>query len=1322
MPFLLPHRGRWPALAATLGLGLLLAMPGLRGDDFAVVSARLRSDLLGSLPTAAAVSEQLASLSASGTWSDINYASTEATTWAPRTHLARLLDMAKAYTAPGHSLAGSTTLRDGILRAYDAWTARDPRSSNWYHNEIGTPQNLARTILLVESELGATRVSSGLSIVSRATRARSITGGTNTGANRIDRAYASLIRGLVSRDATLTGESFLAVGDTLVTTTSEGIQVDGSFHQHGPQLHNGSYGMTFSKVSAEMAGYAAGTGYQLPAAQIGTLVDMFLDGHQWLSRGRTFDWTSMGRTIARPEGRGAAGGMVSMLDDLLLVAGSRRDELSALRARVADARATGVAKPELAAEGSRHFWRSDITAHQRRGYYASVKTSSPRTLQPEMGNGEGLQSLHLADGVNLVMRRGNEYDAIFPVWDWRRLPGTTTEQSAYSLAPSGAWGVAGTSPIAGGVSDGMYSLAVFDHARLNVAARKSWFFFDDEYVALGAGIDAPAATGDVITTINQVHRVGGVTWGTAGGGPEALSTGSLTRSDLAWVAHDSIGYVFPEPAQVTVRAVSQSGSWRAINETQSAATISADVFSLQVDHGQRPAGGRYAYIVVPDATPAETAAYAAARPPVRILANERQLQAVRHEGLGLTQAAFHAPGQLRLDDGLSVRVDRPAALMLSETGDGGLRLAAADPTAGAATLRLDVRREAAGEAADFARITMRLPQGELAGATVARDLPAPVRPLYAVSLREAAAGVGGLLHQWSFEGSGEAALADSRGTAPLRPLAYGTQGDTTAIAFGGGAGIGSTAFAPQRLGRTPSSAGGAALVTTGTVSLPTSFTVEAVVRPDLLEADGRLGYAVMSGGWSDNRRGYFLAQQEGGRDALATIVGDHLTEPDNARTLVDAFEPGHWYYVATTYDTRDGQTTVNAYVANLTRGQTAASRVVTNGTASGTPPTSAPFGIGGLYTNGILQEAWSGTIDEVAVFGRTLAPSEVQARLTTLYAPPARLTWSGNGTTVGGSGTWSPTATTWLAGPSALTWEGRSEGVFASPGGVVVVAGTVGISQGLTVAGGGYVFRGGSLDLGGGGDMVPIEVANVAGAEIDSELRGARGLRKTGGGQLLLRRSIALGGPLWVAAGVLARPVDVATTLSVTALEVDEAAGGLLDIGAGRIEVGRLGILPSDLRADLLAGRNGGDWNGAAGIVSTAARGAEPGSRTIGYRINPDGSALVAFAAPGDANLDGRVDLQDLIQISTAGRFGSGLGADWGQGDVDYDGVFGLFDLVAIANSGVYGSGPYLPPSDAGGARLVAVPEPATLGLAAALGILGLRRLGRRHGSGRLIP
>jgi hypothetical protein len=1275
------------------------------------VASRIRGDLLASGTNAATVQADLAALSATGRWSDVNYADRSITNWSLRDHLNRLVRMAKAYADPASSLVGSASLRDGILKAYDAFVSLDPRSDNWYFNEIATPQLLAQTILLVEPQLGATRVTSGLGIVARSYQPRSVNSGTNTGANRIDRAYASLIRGVVTRSASLTSESFLAVGDTIVVTPAEGIQVDGSYYQHGPQLSSASYGVTFTRLASDVAVLGAGTSFAMPQGKVQTMADFLLDGQQWLIRGTTLEWTAMGRSHTRAGVRNNGLNMIEPVRDALAMGADRRAELLAMEQRLVAARSSGRADPALALVGSRHFWRSDITTHHRPDYYTSVKISSTRTLQPESGNGEGLQNLHLADGVTLIMQRGDEYDGIFPVWDWRRLPGTTTEQTAYSLKPASDWGVAGTSSFAGGVSDGMHSLTVFDYDRRGVGAHKSWFFFDDEFVALGAGIDAPAATGEVITTLNQTFRKGTTSWGATTGQTGTLTTGTLSRSDLAWAVHDGIGYVFPTASSATIRSVSQSGSWSAINSSQSSAPVSADVFSLQVNHGRTPRDAGYAYVVLPGSTAVETAAYAA-DPGIRILSNTRTLQAVRHDGLGLTQAAFFAPGTLAAGGGLSLAVDKPAAVMLQETTT-GLRLSAANPAAVATTLRVDVRREGADAAADFARVTLRLPGGELGGSTVIRELPGPVRPVFTAGLRDSAAAIPELLHQWTFEGSDQATrLADSQAGAPLVARAYGTQGSVAEIAFGGGLDRTTTAFSPQRLGRSPTSAGGAALVTATPISLPESFTVEALVRPDLLETGGSVGYAVMAGGWTNNQRGYFLAQQEGvATDGLATIIGDSFAGADNNRPLLAAFEPGHWYYVATTYTRSGAATTVNAYVANVTNGETVTTRAVTDGLASGTPPASAAMGIGGLFFDGTLQEAWSGSIDEVSIFSRALSPADVQARLDSLYRGPAQLSWVTPGSLLGGSGTWSLGAANWLGGAYRMGWTGNSEAIFAGVGGTVTVSGEIGLAGGMRVLAAGYLIQGGRLDLGGAAEPVTIDVSVAEGLTISSAISGTAGLRKTGVGRLALTGSVTLGGPLEVAAGRLARPASAVTTLAVGSLEIDQAAGAALDLGAGRVQIGPGGTTADDLRADLLAGRNGGRWDGASGIVSSAVRGAV--GRGVGYLVRPDGSAVVSFAAAGDTNLDGTVDILDLVQISAGGRYGSALAATWSQGDFDYDGKTTLFDLVAIAGSGAYGQRNYLASVGTSGVGVTAVvvPEPASIVLlVTAAAVAGIRR------------
>jgi len=195
------------------------------------------------------------------------------------------------------------------------------------------------------------------------------------------------------------------------------------------------------------------------------------------------------------------------------------------------------------------------------------------------------------------------------------------------------------------------------------------------------------------------------------------------------------------------------------------------------------------------------------------------------------------------------------------------------------------------------------------------------------------------------------------------------------------------------------------------------------------------------------------------------------------------------------------------------------------------------------------------------------------------------------------------------------------------------------------------------------------------------------------GGSLSLTGGHLLGAPAVTvtAGGSLSLPSTARSMLDVGRLSIAETAGGgRLDLGAGEVNVAPGGITAAALRADLLAGRNGGGWNGTAGITSTAAA-AAGGTRAVGYVIGSDGAARISFAAPGDVDLTGTVDVFDLVGINGAGTYATGLPSAWSQGDFNYDGVTTVFDLVAIGSSGVYGRGNYFP---AAGPTAAAVPEP----------------------------
>lgn len=309
------------------------------------------------------------------------------------------------------------------------------------------------------------------------------------------------------------------------------------------------------------------------------------------------------------------------------------------------------------------------------------------------------------------------------------------------------------------------------------------------------------------------------------------------------------------------------------------------------------------------------------------------------------------------------------------------------------------------------------------------------------------------------------------------------------------------------------------------------------------------------------------------------------------------------------------------------------------------------------------------------------------------------LRWSGADGT-GGNGTWNTLATSWKNGASA--WVRDATGVFEGAGGAVTIDGTVLAGGGLRFSTDGYELTGGTLELCGWNQQAnTIEVAASATARMSAALTGTAGMIKDGAGRLELVAATSVRGtttvrdgqlvvahseslsfsPIVVENGLLefrtggsppaldirGGRVTLASTsrsvLSLETLSLDARPGsGLLDLGKGRIDIAAGGISPTDLRAAIIAGRNGGGWDGGSGITSGIA--ANDAAFAVGYTVDSTGAASVAWAALGDSNLDGLVNFDDILALfpnyDQPGSFG------WQEGDFTYDSLVNFDDILAL--------------------------------------------------------
>jgi chondroitin AC lyase len=704
---------------------ILMIIPfiGLCADsDLEILRKRVIAELLEPKVDEAKVLQLISTIRPDGTWPGIDYVDVSNTGFQHARHLANLVEMSRAFRKKGSKLKGDPKLKKAIYLSLDYWLVNNFICQNWWHNQIGTPNALITVLLVMDTDLTKDQIAKALPMIGRANLTAT---GARPSGDRIKIAGILAKTLLLNRDEAQFYEVIRVIEGEIKFSTERGMQYDYSFHHRVDRVNNTlSYGLGYADAFAEWAALVSGTKYKFSENPLHQLVDYYLDGIcKMMIYGKYEDPGAQNRDITRADAQRAFG--TATLERLLLATSYRRNELEEIiRIRHNEATAS--------LSHSTFYWQSEHFTFQRPDFFTSVRMYSTRDYNMEWPyNGEGLMNHHRGDGTNYISRTGFEYDELSPVCDWQKIPGTTVVQKP-ELPSENEIQKKGLTEFVGAATDGKYGVVSFDFKSPHdpLEAKKAWFFFDHEYVCLGAGINSDSKL-PVATTLNQCLLNGDVVVN-SNNQKQLLTKGERQMDQVKWIFHDGIGYLFPIATKVNLSNQTQTGSWFIANHQSDTPkeAVSKDVFKLWIDHGSQPADASYQYIVVSATNEKELEAQG--NRGISVLANTTDIQAVNNRNLNISQIVFYTSGEIKISPELTVGIDSPGLVMVKTEGSKLKSVTVADPSRKLARIHININAEFSKTGNSFksvwnkdkqiSEIAIELPQTVYAGKSVTIEL------------------------------------------------------------------------------------------------------------------------------------------------------------------------------------------------------------------------------------------------------------------------------------------------------------------------------------------------------------------------------------------------------------------------------------------------------------------------------------------------------------------------------------------------------------------------------------------------------------------------
>ncbi|CAH1202142.1 hypothetical protein PAECIP111891_01983 [Paenibacillus allorhizoplanae] len=507
-------------------------------------------------------------------WSDLN--KTDDSSHITGSYL-RIKMMALAYSTVGSSLYGNQDLRADIIDAMDwMYTNRynETKSAygNWWDWEIGTPLHINDIVVLMYEDLISTPekiTNYMMGIEKNSPDPNKVNNGqyVPTGANLVWKCQVVALRGVILKSTTKLTSARDALNPVFdYVTSGDGFYTDGSFIQHNVYAYTGGYGVSLLQELANLLLLLNGSPWQPTYAGTANVYKWIYDSYEPLIyNGAMMDMTR-GRAISRNYEQDHVIGHNVIASIIRLAQSAPTVDAQRMKAMVkawigADTQfnfykdtnlsTTVIAKaimsdssivPREEKVQTKVYAGMDQVVHIRPGFGFGVSMSSHRIGTYEATNGENLKGWYTGVGMTYLYNKDPlQFTDYWPTVNKYRLPGTTVdtmpradEEGAGYLSPK-TW--------AGGTElQGQFATAGMDLKGYGstLKAKKSWFMFDDEVVALGTGITSTDNRSIETTVENRMLTKTQVTQGIDPASPPSTPIGSEPLRHKVYAVTDSV--------------------------------------------------------------------------------------------------------------------------------------------------------------------------------------------------------------------------------------------------------------------------------------------------------------------------------------------------------------------------------------------------------------------------------------------------------------------------------------------------------------------------------------------------------------------------------------------------------------------------------------------------------------------------------------------------------------------------------------------------------------------------------------------------------------